>query len=100
MVLQAWFFLDAVDELKLAKGKLDRALRRFSSEVGGALDRVRAIISGRPSDWRSSVDLATVQERLPVPKKDREVEEDAPENEKAEPFGRRRVESVRVRDEG
>ena len=96
----AWFFLDAVDELKLAKGKLDWALRRFSSEVGGALDRVRAIISGRPSDWRSSVDLATVQERLPVPKKDREVEEDAPEDEKAEPFGRRRVESVRVRDEG
>ena len=28
----AWFFLDAVDELKLTAGKLDRALNRLSRE--------------------------------------------------------------------
>ena len=63
----AWFFLDAVDELKLTEGKLDRALRRLSRALTGHLARARIIISCRPSDWRPSVDLATVRNRLPVP---------------------------------
>lgn len=62
----AWFFLDAVDELKLTGGKLDRALRRLSKALNGHLDLARIIISCRPSDWRSSTDLTTVQDRLPV----------------------------------
>ena len=62
----AWFFLDAVDELKLSEGKLDRALNRFSKAIGGPLDRTRIIISCRPSDWRSGSDLHTVQHRLRV----------------------------------
>jgi hypothetical protein len=62
----AWFFLDAVDELKLTEGKLDRALLRFSKSVGGDLDRARVIISCRPNDWRPSIDLLTLQARLPV----------------------------------
>lgn len=65
----AWFFLDAVDELKLAEGKLDRALRRLSNALTGHLARARVLISCRPSDWRPSVDLATVRSRLPVPKR-------------------------------
>ena len=93
-----WFFLDAADELKLSKGKLDRALRRFSADVSGALGRARVIISGRPSDWRAGSDLATVQDRLPVPEKGGEVEQEAPEEEFAEPFGRRRAETVRLSD--
>ena len=64
---RAWFFLDAVDELKLTDGKLDRALSRLSKAIDGRLDRVRIIISCRPSDWRSGSDLNTVQHRLPVP---------------------------------
>ena len=63
----AWFFLDAVDELKLTEGKLDRALNRLSREIDGHLERARIIISCRPSDWRSGSDLQTVQHRLPVP---------------------------------
>ena len=59
----AWFFLDAVDELKLTEGKLDRALNRLSREIDGHLERARIIISCRPSDWRSSADLNTVQYR-------------------------------------
>ena len=68
----AWIFLDAVDELKLVEGKLDRALNRLSKAIGGHLDRARIIISCRPSDWRSSSDLNTVQHRLPVPEVRRE----------------------------
>ena len=62
----AWFFLDAVDELKLAEGKLDRALRRVSKDIDGHIQRARVIISCRPSDWRPVTDLATVKHRLPV----------------------------------
>ena len=65
----AWFFLDAVDELKLTRGKLDRALRRLATALHGSLDRARIVISCRPSDWRPHVDAATVNDRLPVPAK-------------------------------
>ncbi len=62
----AWFFLDAVDELKLTEGKLDRALRQLLKQIDGQLHRVHVIISCRPSDWRPERDLATVWNRLPV----------------------------------
>lgn len=65
----AWFFLDAVDELKLTEGKLVRALRHLSRALTGHLARARVIISCRPSDWRLSVDLTTVRNRLPVPER-------------------------------
>ena len=65
----AWFFLDAVDELKLTGGKLSRALHRLSKGLNGFLDRARVIISCRPSDWRPIVDLDTVQKALPVPRR-------------------------------
>lgn len=63
----AWFFLDAVDELKLTEGKLDRALRRLSPAIDGHGHRARIIISCRPGDWHSHLDLTTVRDRLPVP---------------------------------
>lgn len=62
----AWFFLDAVDELKLTGGKLSRALNRLSKDLNGFLDRARVIISCRPSDWRPVVDLDTVKNALPI----------------------------------
>ena len=69
----AWFFLDAVDELKLTQGKLDRALRRLSRALEGRLERTRIIISCRPSDWRPLLDADTVRSRLPVPQKSARV---------------------------
>ena len=62
-----WFFLDAVDELKLTGGRFDQALRRIATALHGHLDRARLIISCRPSDWRPDVDRKRVQELLPVP---------------------------------
>jgi hypothetical protein len=61
----AWFFLDAVDELKLTQGKLELSLNRFVRAIDGHLHRVHCVISSRPSDFRRS-DLATVQTKLPV----------------------------------
>ena len=63
----AWFFLDAVDELKLTDGKLARALHRLSKAIDGHGHRARIIISSRPGDWRSQLDLTTVRAELPVP---------------------------------
>ena len=75
----AWFFLDAVDELKLTKGKLDRALRRLSRALDGRLDRARIIISCRPNDWLPHVDADTVQDRLPAPVKNVGIRSEPPE---------------------
>ena len=63
----AWFFLDAVDELKLVGGKLRRALNRLSGDLSGLLDRARVIVSCRPSDWRHVVDLDTFKSTLSIP---------------------------------
>ncbi|CAK8717658.1 hypothetical protein LDFHOB_07035 [Candidatus Electronema aureum] len=62
----AWFFLDSVDELKLAQGKLKLALNRFSKDIAGQINRAHVIISCRPSDWKFDLDLETVQKLLPV----------------------------------
>jgi hypothetical protein len=62
----AWFFLDAVDELKLREGRLDGALRRLRNAIEGRLDRARVLISSRPSDWRFSIDQQRVESELPI----------------------------------
>lgn len=61
----AWFFLDAVDELKLSSGKLDIALGKVARSLSVARDRARIILSCRPTDWRPQQDLDTLQSRLP-----------------------------------
>ena len=65
----AWFFLDAVDELKLTQGRLERALRRLSKGLEGRLDRARIVVSCRPSDWHPLLDTDTLQKALRVPDK-------------------------------
>jgi hypothetical protein len=74
----AWFFLDAVDEMKLVYGKLERALGRLADTVDGCLHRVHVVISCRPTDWRPVIDMAILQEALPiaVPQPIREVDAD------------------------
>ncbi|HML30607.1 MAG TPA: hypothetical protein PKE16_17560, partial [Hyphomicrobium sp.] len=65
-----WFFLDAVDELKLTAGKLDDALRRFADAIDGSLHRAHVVISCRPYDWRPTMDAAVVDRRLAVVRED------------------------------
>lgn len=64
---KGWFYLDAVDELKLTDGKLDRALLRFAKALGPALARAHVLLSCRPNDWRPKLDLAIFLDRLPLP---------------------------------
>lgn len=63
----AWLFLDAVDELKLTRGRFDTALKRVARAIDGQLHRARVVLSCRPSDWRVSADLLMLRELLPVP---------------------------------
>jgi hypothetical protein len=63
---QAWFFLDAVDELKLNQGKLDLALSKIAGALGSKLARAHIILTCRPSDWRPETDWRIFCERLPV----------------------------------
>lgn len=65
-----WFFLDAVDELKLTHRKLERALSRFASSLGQAKARAHVILSCRPSDWNANNDKATFLEKLPLPEQE------------------------------
>jgi len=61
----AWFFLDAVDELKLKQGSFERALNRFAKGIDGSLHRIHVIVSCRPTDWQPNSDKATFQSKLP-----------------------------------
>ncbi len=62
----AWFFIDAVDELKLTDGKLSSALGKLAREIGDHQARARILISCRPTDWRPVQDMETFQSLLPV----------------------------------
>ena len=64
--LTAWFFLASVDELKLTQGKLDRALRRFQRRLTVTWTAHGWSSPARPTNWRSVLDLATVQAKLHV----------------------------------
>ncbi len=46
----AWFFLDALDELKLSNTKLDAALIQLSHKLDDHSDRAKVLISCRASD--------------------------------------------------
>lgn len=62
----AWFFLDAVDELKLTNGKLEIGLGKIAGALGVACNRARIFVSCRPTDWRPVQDMEIFQNRLPI----------------------------------
>ncbi|WP_120631588.1 hypothetical protein [Ruegeria sp. EL01] len=51
-----YFFLDALDELKLREGTLRKALRKLQDAVEPHFGRVNVILSCRPADWKTTVD--------------------------------------------
>ncbi len=66
----AWFFLDAVDELKLTERKLDEAFLNLSRDIADHLARARIVVSCRFSDWRPQVDEDAFRTLLPVSAKE------------------------------
>jgi hypothetical protein len=69
----ATFFLDSLDELKLQQQDFGRALRALSAGVKNRLERVRIVITTRPT----SIDVAAVRAHLPVPSDEPEATADA-----------------------
>ena len=64
----AFFFLDSLDEAKLARHKLAHGLRKFGHGVGlAAIHRARVVISCRGSDWDIYTDNTAILEALPNP---------------------------------
>ena len=66
----AWFFLDSVDEAKSRRLDIGRALSSLASAIGTHGRRAHVLLSGRPSDWESARDLASLNEALPIPAED------------------------------
>lgn len=61
----AWLFLDAVDESKLARiGDFRAALKNVSAWVGSRRDRTHYVISSRISEWRFRTDKDLVVNEL------------------------------------
>jgi hypothetical protein len=64
-VAKGWFFLDSIDEARLNRKGFDSALKRFSRELGTALERAHVFISCRVTDWKGPDDLASITQWLP-----------------------------------
>jgi len=73
-----WFFLDARDELAVTGKQLYNALANLSSGLGGAASRARILITSRPTDWKSLLDLQDFKQLLPAPSIDVDVNDKTP----------------------
>ncbi|MCU6421259.1 NACHT domain-containing protein [Klebsiella aerogenes] len=61
----AYFFLDAVDELKLKGDKFEKALRKIQQQLKDNASRCKLFISCRPKDW-SNFDLSAIEQWFPA----------------------------------
>ena len=65
----AWFFLDSVDEARLANPQFfEKALRALARALNHAISRAHIFITARVSDWRATSDLVLVKDVLPPPR--------------------------------
>ena len=64
--LEAWFYLDSVDEARLDNPTaFEKAIRRFSAKIKHAQFRAHICISSRPYAWRTRSDRELIQRHLP-----------------------------------
>ena len=63
---KAWFFLDAVDELKLRDGSFRSALRKLGRKIEGKSNLAHLIVSCRPADWRHQIGATYLHELFPL----------------------------------
>lgn len=63
---EGWLLLDSVDEARLRHpGDFQLAIRKLSTEIESALERVHIVITGRTSAWRPKTDLELCNNHLP-----------------------------------
>jgi hypothetical protein len=62
-----WFFLDSIDEAKLHRVALARAMENFASEIGEAGARAHIVFAGRYTDWEAYRDAQLLETHLAVP---------------------------------
>lgn len=62
----AWFFIDSVDEAKVAGIKFERVVRKLSEGIYGGEERCHILLSGRVTDWEPRRDLEALKRWLPV----------------------------------
>ncbi|EDZ46046.1 conserved hypothetical protein [Rhodobacterales bacterium Y4I] len=73
---EAWFYLDSIDEARLADPRaFEKAIRRFARRIKTAQHRAHVVISSRPYAWRSHTDHVMVQKHLPYARPGNEVAE-------------------------
>jgi hypothetical protein len=63
-VEEAWFFIDSVDEAKLASVKFDRVVRSIAEGIHGAEERCHIFLSGRVTDWEPRRDFEVLKKWL------------------------------------
>ena len=71
---KAWFFLDAVDELKLREGYFSIALRKLQREIGEKAEFAHIFVSCRPADWNNYLDSVEFEQHFPMPTPRKEVD--------------------------
>ena len=62
-----WFFIDSIDEAKLDKICLEKALRQMAEGIAGGDSRAHIVLSGRHTDWEFARDARRLNEELPLP---------------------------------
>ena len=64
---EAWFFLDAVDELRLRDGSFKIALRKLQRVIGKKAPLAHIFVSCRPADWNLHLDGSDFLQYFPMP---------------------------------
>ena len=77
--IEAWFFLDAVDELKLRDGSFKVALGKLHSEIGQKAEFAHIFVSCRPADWNNHLDTRAIEGHFPIQKVRTRIRPTAPE---------------------
>ncbi len=74
---EAWFFLDSVDEAKLAHPRaFEKAIKRFAKGIEKGAKRAHIYISSRPYSWRAKSDKALVDVHLFYPSSSPQEDDD------------------------
>lgn len=61
-----WFFLDSIDEARVNRADVERALNSFAVELAEGYDRAHVVLSCRGTVWEGDDDLALVGRTLPL----------------------------------